>query len=202
MRHTKRSPATRNRDSAKWTWRRSSGSVSTVVREATRAVKLDDSWHYKTSARASERSWQTLRNSQVGDKKNRQALASGDSPRHRCASRNRHIGADGSALGSDTLELAAGTSLVRWPDNGGWRSFVASGGQPHGSPNCNNGRTDAMAGRFAHNPSKDRRDAPDAKGRLAPIAILGNAEVGPRGVLVPAGQVSLRSANFAARRFY
>lgn len=126
-----------------------------------------------------------LRNSQVADKKNRQALASGDSPRHRCASRNRRLGAGGSALGSGTPELAGGTYLVRSTDNGGWQSVAASGGQPHGSSNRNSERTGARAGRSAHNLSKDRRDAPDAKGRLAPIAILGNSERGPRGVTAP-----------------
>jgi hypothetical protein len=126
-----------------------------------------------------------LRNSQVAGKKNRQALASGDSPRHRCASRNRRIGAGGSALGSGTPELAGDTYLVRSTDNGGWQSVAASGGQPHGSSNRNSERTGARAGRSAHNLSKGRRDAPDAKGRLAPIAILGNSEMGPRGVTAP-----------------
>jgi hypothetical protein len=185
MGHIRSPPATRNRDSAKSTWGRSPGSVSIVVRAATRAVKRDDSWHYRTSARASERSWQKLHNSPAAGSKNRQPVASGDSPRHCCASRNRRLGAGGPALGSGTPELAGGTFLVRSPDNGSWLSVAASGGQPHGSSKCNNGRTGATAERSAHNPSKDRRDAPDARGRLAPIATLGKAEMGSRGVTAP-----------------
>jgi len=181
-----RSPsATRNHPLARGLSQRDAASVSTAAPESRRDVKLDDTPHYRTSARASERSPRTLHNSQVAGKKNSQLRSDRDSPRHRPpeqdSSRIRRVGVPAPAPDTDRTAPGGGIYPVRWPDNGDWRSVAANGGQTRGSPNCNSDPTDATARTSDHNPSKDRRAAPDATGRLAPIAPVGNAEMGPRG---------------------
>ena len=56
-------------------------------------------------------------------------------------------------------------------------------------------------GKYA--PHGDENDSVQlAVGRLEQIAPVGDAEMGPREWQLPNGQVSLRSDNFAARRFF
>jgi len=201
MRHTRSPAATRNRGFARWTCGRFPGSVSTVVRAATRAVKPDDNWHYRTFAGANGRSWRTLHNSQVAGSKNRWSFLPGDSPRRCWAGWNPRTDAAESARGSGMPELAGDTCLVQSNGNGGSRSVAASGGRLRGRLNHNSGRTDAAAGRTVRSLSADRRDAQNAKKRLAPSVILGNAEMGPRGVAAPCwsslvAKLQLRSEAF------
>jgi hypothetical protein len=185
MRHTRLPSATRNRDSARSMWCRFPGSVPTVVHAATRAVKPDGNWHYRTSARANGWSWRTLHNSRGAGSKNPWSFLPGDSPRRCWAGRDRRTGARESALGNAATELDGGPSLAHSPGNGGWRSVAASGERLHGRQNCSSGRTGAGPGRSAHSPSKDKHDAQNAKKRLATIAAVDNAEMGPKGVAAP-----------------
>ena len=86
MRHSNEATATKNRRLASRLSDHAAAFASTVALESRHDVKPDDTRHYRTSARASERSWQTLHNSLVAGKKNPYPPSGGDSPRHRaCA---------------------------------------------------------------------------------------------------------------------
>jgi hypothetical protein len=185
MGRAKSPPATRNRRLANRLSGRDVAVVSTAVRGSRRDVKQGDTPRYRTSAAASERWRQTIRSNQVAGKKNPHPHSGRDSPRRLHPDPIRPVGGLEHAPGSDKPALAGGIYLARCPDNDGWLSVVASAGQPHGTPNRNSGPADTAVGRSARNPSRDICDDANDAGRLAPTAILRNAEMGPRGVATP-----------------
>jgi hypothetical protein len=183
--HTKSHRATWNRRPGSYSSDRVAVFASTVARESTRDVKLGDTLHYRTSAKESESSWKTIHNSQAEDKKNAVPRLGGDSPRYPLTGWNRLADALEDAGGSDKLVIADGRDPARSPGNDGSPSVDAIDEQPRGRANCSSDSADAAAGRSARSLSKDRSDAPDATRRLAQIAFLGNAEMGPRELITP-----------------
>ena len=177
--------ATRNRRLASRLSGRDVAFVSTAVRGSRHDVKPSDTPRYRTSATAIEWSWRTVGSNQVAGKKNPHPHSGRDSPRHLHPGRIRLLDVPERVPDSDKTARDDGISLAHWPDNGNWRSAAASTGQPPGTPNCNSDPAGAQVGTSAHNLSKDRSGAPNVAGRLALIASVGNAEVGPRGVATP-----------------
>jgi len=181
-----RSPrATRNRRLASRLSGRDVAFVSTAVRGSRHDVKPSDNPHYRTSATANERSWRTVCSNQDAGKKNPHPHSGRDSPRHLHPSRIRLFDVPERVSDSDKTARDDGIFLAHWPDNGNWRSAAANAGQPRGRSNCSSGPVDTPVGTSAHNLSRDRCGVPNAAGRLALIASVGNAEMGPRGVATP-----------------
>ncbi len=202
MRSAESPHATRNRPLASRLSARPEAAVSNVVRGSGRDVKRWRTPSYRISAAANERSWRTVHSSRGEDKKNSHPHWSGDSPRRPHRGRMRPAGAPELARDTETTASGGGFFLARWPDSGGWRSAGSSTGPLRGIPHRSNGSADAQAKMSDHSPSANRFVVPFASRRLAKIAPVGDLEMGPRESQLPNGQVSLRSANFAARRFF
>jgi hypothetical protein len=177
--------ATRNRQPASGPKGRGTDAASIAAREPPRDVTLGNTRRYRTSATVSGRSCRTIRNSPAAGKKKRLPRLGSDSPRQVLTNKNGRAGADALAPGNGKLVPAGGICPFRWTDNDGWLGVDASGVRRLGMLNCNTGSAGAAAGSAARTPSKDRGDGQDAKRHLAPIALLGNAEMGPREITLP-----------------
>ena len=137
--------------------------------------------------------------SQVSGKNNLLHRSEGDSPRDLLKSRIRRFDLPEGGFDSGKTAPDDGISPAHWPDSDGWPPADAIAGLPCGKPSCNSGSRGVAAETSARNLSKDKSDGPS--GHLAPIVIHDQAEMLGQGESrLPEGQVSLRSANFAARR--
>lgn len=151
---------------------------------------------------ANEPSSETRYSSRVSGTNNLLPRFDRDSPRDLLVSRLRRFGLPEGGLDNGKTAPGDGISPAHWPDSDGWPLADAIAELPSGKPSCNSGSMGVAVETSARSLSKDKSDGPDANGRLAPIVIHDQAEMlGQRESRLPEGQVSLRSANFAARRF-
>ena len=202
MGNTKSPTATKNHPLANGRLGRVGTCASSAARESRHGVKPDDTWHYRIFVKANEPFSKRTHNSQDAGKKNLFPHPGGDSPRQRWRSRIRHVDAGERGLDNGKTGPDDGIFPGHWPDSDGWPPADATVVRPPDKPNCNSGSMGVVAETSARNLSKDKSDRPDARGRLARIVIHDKAEMmGQRESRLPEGQVSLRSANFAARRF-
>lgn len=93
---------------------------------------------------------------------------------------HRRVGAPEHAPDTDKIGHGGGIYPARSPGIDGSPRALANGELPRGKPNRSSGSKGVAAEKTVRNPSKDKCDGPDAGGRLAIIAFLGNAERGPR----------------------
>lgn len=119
---------------------------------------------------------QTLHNSQDAGKKNLLTDPGRDSPRR--VLKNMHQRVD--APDTDKIGHGGGIYPARSPGIDGSPRALANAELPRGKPYRSSGSKGVADEKTVRNPSKDKCDGPDAGGRLAIIAFLGNAERGPR----------------------
>lgn len=186
--------------------RRAAGRFATdaanVVREPRRDIKLDGSSRYKTSATVNEPSSERSHNSPDAGIEILRSNRYTHSPRHLMRGKTRQLDVHELALGSGRIDRGGVIYRDHYRGNGDSPHIDASGPQQPRSWSCNTGSEHVQAGKPGRNLLIGKCDDQDGARSLDSIAIRGNAEMmGPKGARRPDGQVSLRRANFAARRF-